>query len=70
MNFKEISVQFLNRIVGIIVWVALWNLLDLVIPQDDVAANTIISIVGLIIWGFLGEYSLQQQRGWAELTPV
>jgi hypothetical protein len=70
MNFKEISLQFLNRIVGIIVWVALWNLLDLVIPQDDVAANTIISIVGLIIWGFLGEYSLQQQRGWAELTPV
>jgi hypothetical protein len=70
MNFKEISVQFLNRIVGIIVWVALWNLLDLVIPRDDVATNTIISIVGLIIWGFLGEYSLQQQRGWAELTPV
>ena len=70
MNCKEISIQFLNRIVGIIVWVALWNLLDLLIKNDDVAVNIIIAITGLIVWGFLGEYTLQQQRGYADLTPV
>ena len=70
MKCKEISIQFLNRIVGIVVWVALWNLLDLLIKNDDVVANTVIAFIGLIIWGFLGEYTLQQQRGWAELTPV
>ena len=70
MNCKEISIQFLNRIVGIIVWVALWNLLDLLIKNDDVVANTAISIIGLIVWGFLGEYTLQQQRAYVDLTPV
>lgn len=70
MNYKEISIQFLNRIVGIIVWVALWNLVDLVIKDDDVLTNSLVAVVGCIIWGFLGEYTIQQQRGWAELTPV
>lgn len=70
MKCKEISIQFLNRIVGIVVWVALWNLLDLLIKNDDVVANTVIAFIGLIIWGFLGEYTLQQQREWTELTPV
>lgn len=70
MNCKEISIQFLNRIVGIIVWVALWNLIDLMIKEDDILVNSLVAIFGLILWGFLGEYTIQQQRGWAELTPV
>lgn len=70
MKCNEIILQFFNRIVGIIVWVALWNLLDMLIKNDDVVANTVVAFIGLIVWGFLGEYTIQQQRGFAELTPV
>ena len=70
MKCKEISIQFLNRIVGIVVWVALWNLIDLVIKEDDILVNSLVAIFGLVVWGFLGEYTIQQQRGWTELTPV
>jgi len=70
MKCKEIILQFFNRIVGIIVWVALWNLLDMLIKNDDVVANTVVAFIGLIVWGFLGEYTIQQQRGYTDLTPV
>ena len=70
MKYKEISIQFLNRIVGIIVWVALWNLIDLIIKEDDILVNSLVAIFGLVVWGFLGEYTIQQQRQYAELTPV
>lgn len=70
MKLKEITIQFLNRIVGIIVWVALWNLLDLAIPNDNVMINTVVTIVGLIVWGVLGEYTITQQRAYAGLTPI
>lgn len=70
MKCKEISIQFLNRIVGIVVWVALWNLLDLTIPNDNVMINVIITVIGLVIWGFLGEYTITQQRAYAGLSPV
>ena len=70
MKYKEISIQFLNRIVGIIVWVALWNLIDLIIKEDDILVNSLVAIFGLVVWGFLGEYTIQQQRQYSELTPV
>lgn len=69
MKCKEISIQFLNRIVGIVVWVALWNLIDLLIKEDDILVNSLVAIFGLVVWGFLGEYTIQQ-REYAELTPV
>ncbi len=70
MKCKEIITQFFNRIVGIVVWVALWNILDYIIKEDDMILNTVIAIIGLIIWGLLGEYTLQQQNGWGQLTPL
>ena len=70
MKCKEIITQFLNRIVGIVVWVALWNILDYIIKEDDMILNTVIATIGLIIWGLLGEYTIQQQNGWSQLTPV
>lgn len=53
MKCKEISIQFLNRIVGIIVWVALWNLIDLVIKEDDILVNSLVAIFGLVVWSTL-----------------
>lgn len=70
MKCKEIIIQFFNRIVGIVVWVALWNILDYIIKEDDMILNTVIAVIGLIMWGFLGEYTIQQQNGWSQLTPV
>lgn len=60
---KETIIQFLNRIVGIIVWVALWNIMDVLIDEKNMVVNGIIAAVGLIIWGILGEYRPQ----WAVL---
>lgn len=56
---KETIIQFLNRIVGIIVWVALWNIMDVVIDEKNMVVNGIIAAVGLVIWGILGEYRPQ-----------
>ena len=70
MKCKEITLQFFNRIVGIIVWVALWNILDMLIKDDDIVANSVVAFIGLIVWGFLGEYTIQQQRGYTDLSPV
>ena len=67
---KEIIIQFFNRIIGIIVWVTLWNLVDYIIPADDLIQNGIVAVVALIIWGFLGEYTIQQQQQYSNLTPV
>mgnify|MGYP006180816087 CR=1 FL=1 len=56
MDKKEIIIQFLNRIVGIIVWVSLWNIMDVIVNDKDLVLNGAVAVVGLFIWGLLGEY--------------
>ena len=66
MDKKEIIIQFLNRIVGIIVWVALWNIMDVIVNDKDLVLNGVIAVVGLFVWGLLGEY---RSQGWA-ILPI
>ena len=44
-----------NRIGGIIIWVGVWNLLDMVV-KDDVIGNILYSVLGLGIWAATGEF--------------
>ena len=70
MKCKDIIIQLFNRIVGVVVLVALWNILYYIIKEDDMILNTVIAIIGLIICGLLGEYTVQQQNGFGQLTPL
>ena len=45
----------LNRIGGIIIWVGVWNLLDMMV-KDDVVGNILYAILGLGLWAATGEF--------------
>ena len=45
----------LNRIGDIIIWVGVWNLLDMVV-KDDVVGNILYAILGLGLWAATGEF--------------
>jgi hypothetical protein len=66
MDKRQTIIQFLNRIVGIIVWVALWNIMDVIVDDKDLVVNGSIAVVGLFIWGLLGEY---RPQGWT-ILPI
>lgn len=44
-----------NRIGGIIIWVGVWNLLNMAV-QDDLIGNILYSVLGLGIWAATGEF--------------
>jgi len=44
-----------NRIGGIIIWVGIWNLLDMAV-KDDIIGNILYSVLGLGIWAATGEF--------------
>ena len=44
-----------NRIGGIIIWVGVWNLLDMAV-KDDIIGNILYSVLGLGIWAATGEF--------------
>lgn len=44
-----------NRIGGIIIWVGVWNLLDMMV-EEDVVGNILYAILGLGLWAATGEF--------------
>jgi hypothetical protein len=40
---------------GIIIWVGIWNLLDMMV-KDDVIGNILYAILGLGLWAATGEF--------------
>lgn len=44
-----------NRIGGIIIWVGIWNLLDMAV-KDDIIGNILYCVLGLCIWAATGEF--------------
>lgn len=44
-----------NRFGGIIIWVGVWNLLDMAV-KDNVIGNILYSVLGLGIWTATGEF--------------
>jgi hypothetical protein len=44
-----------NRIGGIIIWVGIWNLLDMAV-KDDIIGNILYCVLGLGIWAATGEF--------------
>tara|TARA_Y100001936_G_C15525906_1_gene385150 strand:- start:44 stop:259 length:216 start_codon:yes stop_codon:yes gene_type:complete len=69
MALNHIIIQLFNRLVGITVWVALWNILDFWIDENDMLVNSVVAVIGLIVWGLLGEYTTVPTP-YANLTPI
>ena len=47
--------KVVNRIGGIIIWVGVWNLLNIIV-KDDVVGNILYAILGLGLWAATGEF--------------
>ena len=54
--------QFFNRIGGIIIWVGLWNLIVLIIPENSIIGNLFLTCLGLVIWVHTNEFDFPDQR--------
>ena len=46
---------FTNRIGGIVIWVGIWNLIDIAV-DDNIIANALCSLFGLFLWVISGEF--------------
>ena len=55
-----------NRLGGIIIWVGLWNLICIVVKENDVIGNILLSILGLGLWAATGEF--REQNSYVELN--
>lgn len=64
----SIAFQLVNRIIGIVVWVSMWNVLNSLIDSNNMVVNGVTAGVGLIMWGVFGEYSMNARSN--KLEPV
>lgn len=61
-SFGRVLLQVFNRLVGMVVWVAVWNLLDLAVDGKNITLNVVIGLVSLLLWGLSGEYTVVSQN--------
>lgn len=52
--------EFFNRAATIAVWVASWNLINLVLPVDHSWYNAAVVTGGVALWAVTGEFSKNQ----------
>ena len=45
----------LNRMGGIVAWVGIWNILDM-LDHDSIIVDICYSVIGIIIWTLSGEF--------------
>lgn len=48
--------QALNRFGGIVIWVGVWNLIVMIVPDSSLVGNICLSLFGLIIWIYTKEF--------------
>lgn len=48
--------QAVNRFAGIVVWVGTWNLILLVVKEEDPLGNTLLLFFGVLFWYATGEF--------------
>lgn len=50
-------IQLCNRLAGIAAWVGTWNLLLMVVKEEDPLGNTLLMVGGIIFWYYTGEFT-------------
>lgn len=53
-------IQVINRLAGIVAWVGIWNVLTILIPENDLIANTGLSISGMLMWYATDEFETRE----------
>lgn len=61
MSLLHYVSEFFNRAATIAVWVASWNLINLVLPVDHSWYNAAVVTGGVALWAVTGEFSRNQQ---------
>jgi len=46
----------LNRLSGIVAWVGIWNILDM-IDHDSIIVNICYALIGMLVWAVSGEFN-------------
>lgn len=46
----------LNRLAGIVAWVGIWNILDM-IDHDSIVVNGCYALIGMLVWTASGEFN-------------
>ncbi len=59
--------RVVNRFGGIIIWVGVWNILCIIVNENDVTGNIILSVLGLCIWVATGEFD--ELKTYEQLPP-
>lgn len=49
-------IQLINRLAGIVAWVGIWNVLTILVPENDLISNVGLSISGILMWYATDEF--------------
>ena len=53
-------IQLINRLAGIVAWVGIWNVLTILVPENDLISNVGLSISGKLMWYVTDEFESRE----------